>query len=213
MNLFNSLKLYAVTDSRFCINRSLEEITEEAILGGVTMVQLREKYLGYDEFLNKAISLKSLCDRYNVPLIINDNIEVALMSKACGLHIGQGDRSIVEARKILGNKVIIGVSAHCVEEAVEAERLGADYLGVGAVFSTSTKVDAVDVNINKLIDIIKSVDIPVVAIGGITSENLLFLKGSGIAGAAIISGIFGKDNIKEECRLLRAKLDEVVNIK
>ncbi|MEF9952817.1 MAG: thiamine phosphate synthase [Clostridium sp.] len=210
MNLLNSLKLYAVTDSSLCRNKTLEEMVEEAIIGGVTIIQLREKHLTHNDFLLRAKSIKGVCDKYNVPLIINDDIMVAKECAAAGVHIGQGDISCKDARKILGYNYYIGVSAHNIQEAREAENQGADYIGVGAVFTTKSKDDARSVAKDELINIINSVSIPVVAIGGINKGNIIELQHTGINGVAIISGIFGSDNITSESKEIKDILDKFI---
>lgn len=205
----SDLLLYAVTDRLWTKNKSLYEQAEEALSGGVTCMQLREKELAYDEFLNEAKSFASLCKRYSVPLIINDNIDVAVNCNADGLHIGQKDISCAEARRIIGDKMILGVSAQTAEQAVKAENDGADYLGVGAVFSTSTKLDADSVSFAELKKICESVAIPVIAIGGISENNIHLLKDSGICGVALVSAIFSKADIKNECIKLKHLSEEL----
>lgn len=191
-----SLLLYAITDSSWLNGKTLPEAVEEAILGGATFIQLREKNLNYEEFLKIAIEVKSVTDKYNIPFVINDNVDVAVQVDADGAHIGQSDEEINIAREKLGNKKIIGLSARTVEEAVKAEENGADYIGVGAIFNTSTKLDANTVSIETLKQICKTVKIPVVAIGGISKDNVHELMGTGIAGISVVSAIFAQDNIK-----------------
>lgn len=191
-----SLLLYAITDSSWLNGKTLPEAVEEAILGGATFIQLREKNLNYEEFLKIAIEVKSVTDKYNIPFVINDNVDVAVQVDADGAHIGQSDEEINIAREKLGNKKIIGLSARTVEEAVKAEENGADYIGVGAIFNTSTKHDANNVSIETLKQICKTVKIPVVAIGGISKDNVHELRGTGIAGISVVSAIFAQDNIK-----------------
>lgn len=198
----NYMRLYAVTDRTWLNGRTLESDIEKAILGGVTCVQLREKELDYNSFLKEAYVIKALCKKYNVPFFINDNVELAVVCGADGVHIGQHDMPVEKARKIIGDKMILGVSAQTVEEAVDAEKKGADCLGVGAVFSTSTKLDADSVSKETLKEICEAVSIPVVAIGGITDKNILELKGTGIAGIALVSAIFASSDIKSECEKL-----------
>ena len=188
------LRLYAVTDRRWLGDSTLEQQVEEALKGGATFVQLREKQLDKKSFYREAVSLKKLCRKYGVPFVIDDDVELALESGADGVHIGQSDMALLDAREKLGPEKMIGVSARTVEEALEAERNGADYLGVGAVFSTSTKPDAVDVSLETLRKICESVSIPVVAIGGIGTENLPKLAGTGIAGVAVVSALFAAEN-------------------
>ncbi len=197
----NSMCLYAVTDRTWLNGEKLKQQVEKAIEGGATIIQLREKELKFEDFLKEAIDIKEVCNRFNVPFIVNDDIEIAVKSNADGIHIGQEDISLIKARKIAENK-IIGVSVQTVEQAVEAEKNGADYLGVGAVFSTSTKLDASIVSIETLKNICKSVKIPVVAIGGISEKNIMKLKGTGIDGVAVVSAIFSKEDIKNAAQNL-----------
>lgn len=212
---FNSqnVLLYAVTDRAWTGNRPLINQIEKAIKGGVTCVQLREKELDENSFLKEAFDVKEICKKYKVPLIINDNVEIAIKVKADGVHIGQDDISVQQVRKMAGKDMIIGVSAHNVEEALEAERNGADYLGVGAVFSTATKSNAKKLPENVLKDICQSVSIPVVAIGGINKVNMMELAGSGIDGVALISAIFACEDIENECRELHSMVKKVVGLK
>ncbi|MFV0440019.1 MAG: thiamine phosphate synthase [Lachnospirales bacterium] len=199
----DTLLLYAVTDSKWATNIPLINQVEEALKGGVTCVQLREKDLGYAEFLEKAIAFNKLCTSYNIPLIINDNVEVAIESKAHGIHVGQMDMETENVRKKIGKDMILGVSVKTVEQAKLAERNGANYLGVGAVFSTTTKLDATIVDHDTLKEICNSVNIPVVAIGGIYKHNILELKGTKVDGVALVSAIFAKDSIEKECMELK----------
>ncbi len=202
--------LYAVTDRAWTGEKTLIEQVKEALDGGITFLQLREKELGEEEFLRAAKDMKALAAAYHVPFIINDNVELALAVGADGVHVGQEDMEAGKAREKLGPDKIIGVSAHSVEEAIEAEKNGADYLGTGAVFSTSTKGDAGALSMETLKAICSSVSIPVVAIGGIKEENILSLKGTGVAGAAIVSGIFAQKNIREACVRLHRLAKEMV---
>lgn len=202
-----TLLLYAVTDRRWTGEKTLSEQVEAALKGGVTCLQLREKTLDFRSFLDEALEIKKRCRRYGVPLIINDNLRVALEADAEGLHIGQNDMRVDEARKLLGEKKILGVSVQTLEQALFAEASGADYLGVGAVFSTSTKDDATCVSLETLRCIASSVSIPVCAIGGITKENLEKLAGTGIDGVALVSAIFASKDIEKTCRELRHLLE------
>ena len=197
------LRLYAVTDRAWLRGRTLFEQVEEALRGGATMVQLREKTLDEDAFLREAIALAKLCHRYGVPLLINDNVEIARRSGADGVHVGQEDMAAEEVRDILGSDMIVGVTAKTVEQALRAQDAGADYLGSGAVFGSSTKLNAKPMTRETLSAITRAVSIPVVAIGGIHSGNILELGGTGIVGVAVVSGIFAAENIEEECRRLR----------
>ncbi len=192
-----SLLLYAITDRTWLNGKTLPEAVEEAILGGVTFIQLREKNLSYGEFLKIAGEVKAVTDKYNVPFVINDNVDIAAAIDADGAHIGQSDEGIKTAREKLGSDKIIGLSAGTVEEAVKAEQSGADYIGVGAIFSTSTKLDADTVSLETLREICRAVNIPVVAIGGISKDNVLELTGTCIAGISVVSAIFAQDDIKD----------------
>lgn len=197
------LTLYAVTDRKWLKDgQTLAGQVEQAILGGVTVVQLREKHADMEAFLALAREVKSVTDRYQVPLIINDNLEVALAVDAAGIHVGQEDLAADAVRQKIGDKKVLGVSAQTVEQALAAERAGADYLGVGAVFPTSSKADAVEVDFATLQAICRAVQIPVVAIGGITADNMTNLQDSGIVGVAVISAIFGQPDVKAAAQRL-----------
>ncbi|HCX62642.1 MAG TPA: thiamine phosphate synthase [Clostridiales bacterium] len=191
-----ALLLYAITDRTWLKEKTLPEAVEEAILGGATFIQLREKNLGYEEFFKIAGEVKTVTDKYNIPFVINDNVDVAASIDADGVHIGQSDEEIKTAREKLGFNKIIGLSAVTVEDAIKAEQSGADYIGVGAVFNTSTKLDADTVLFETLKEICDAVSIPVVAIGGISKDNVLELIDTGIAGISVVSAIFAQDNIK-----------------
>lgn len=198
-----SMKLYAVTDRKWLKpGEKLVDKVEEALRGGVTFVQLREKNMGHDEFLAEALELQALCRRYQVPFVINDNVEIAMEIGADGVHVGQSDMEAGNVRELLGPDRIVGVSAQTVEQALLAQERGADYLGVGAVFPTSSKDDAVEVERETLEEICRRVDIPVVAIGGISRNNISELRGSGICGVALISAIFGSEDIEQASREL-----------
>lgn len=199
--------LYAITD-RKSDNFMLE--IEQALKGGITCLQLREKTLNYDDFLNLAISTKKLCDKYNVPLIINDNLDVAIKCGASGVHVGQSDMSANDIRK--KTDMLLGVTAKTVEQAILAQEQGADYIGVGAVFGSTTKLDAKPIDIHTLCTICQSVSIPVVAIGGISKHNILSLKNTGISGVALVSAIFSSNDIENECRQLLKLSKEVVKL-
>lgn len=205
-----TMLLYGVTDRGNLHGKTLLQQVEESLKGGVTLVQLREKHLSFQEFLEEAKEMKELCHKYGVPLLINDNVEICIESGADGVHVGQKDMEAGAVREKLGKDKIIGVSARTVEQARAAQNAGADYLGVGAVFSTSTKEDAKPLDHEILKAITKAVDIPVVAIGGISSENVLELKGIGIDGVAVVSAIYGKENPKEVAENLKALVSEVV---
>lgn len=197
MNTNIDFSLYLVTDRKCLKGRNLKKSVEEAILGGATLVQLREKNCDSLELFDIAKEIKNVTDKYNVPLIINDRIDIAMAVDAAGVHLGQSDIPCIVARKILGNSKIIGVSAHDINEALKAQKDGATYIGCGAVFSTSTKNDVTTLKIQELKKIKEKVDIPVVAIGGINEKNILKLKETNINGVAVVSAILGKDNIKE----------------
>lgn len=207
------LRLYAVTDRSWLRGRTLHEQVEEALVGGATLVQLREKELDEAAFLQEAIDLTKLCHRYGVPLLINDNIDIARRSGADGVHVGQSDMEASAVRSILGSDMIVGVTAKTVEQARRAQEAGADYLGSGAVFGSATKRNARPMSMDTLRSICQAVDIPVVAIGGIHRGNILELAGTGIAGAAVVSGIFAAEDISAECRELRVLVDRIIHSK
>ena len=207
----NDLLLYAVTDRHWLGGDPLEKHVKEALDGGATFVQLREKELDDKTFLDEAFELKALCEQYNVPFVVNDNVEIALKVNADGVHVGQSDMEALNVRALLGPDKIIGVSAHNVEEALLAEKHGADYLGVGAVFATSSKDDVDVLDHAMLREICEAVNIPVVAIGGISKENIMQLAKSGICGVAVISAIFAQKDIKAAANELRKLAHEMVN--
>lgn len=190
------LLLYAVTDRSWLHGQSLYDQVREALEGGTTMLQLREKELDYSRFLEEGLEIQKLCRSFHVPFIINDNVTLAKEIGADGVHVGQSDMAAGDVRALLGPDKILGVSAQTVEQAVLAEKSGADYLGVGAVFPTGSKADAVEVSHNTLREICSAVSIPVVAIGGITRDNISQLAGSGICGIAVISAIFAQADIR-----------------
>ena len=204
-----SLRLYAVTDRSGLHGETLYEQVEKALKGGVTLVQLREKELSEADFEQEAKELLELCHKYNVNLIINDNVALAAKVGADGVHIGQSDMGVEKARAILGKEKIIGVTAKTVEQAKAAEAAGADYLGSGAVFGTSTKKDAKPMDHALLQEICESVKIPVVAIGGIDGGNILLLKDRKMAGVAVVSGLFACEDIKKAAEDLREKADRI----
>ena len=206
------LLLYAVTDRHWLSGRSLRDVVEESLRGGVTMLQLREKTLAEPSFLAEARELQALCRDYHVPFIVNDNVDIALAMDADGVHVGQSDMEALDVRRKLGPDKIIGVSAQTVEQALLAEKHGADYLGVGAVFPTGSKDDADDVSYDTLKAICRAVSIPVVAIGGICLDNIGRLSGSHAAGAAIVSGIFGAPNIRETTEKLVKAMEEITRL-
>lgn len=206
----DAMLLYAVTDRSWVGTQSLMEQVECALKGGATCIQLREKHLSDADFLVEALEMKALCHKYHVPFLINDNVEVAIQSGADGVHVGQSDMEAGNVRALLGKDKIIGVSARTVEQALAAEAAGADYLGVGAVFSTTTKLDAREVPHDELKAICQAVKIPVVAIGGIKKSNILELSGSGVDGVALVSAIFGAEDIEAECKELSALSAQMV---
>ena len=202
--------LYGITDRAWLNGRSLSEVVEESLKGGVTILQIREKDLNEDEFLKESKKIKALCKLYKVPLIINDNVRIAKEIDADGVHLGQGDMEITKAREILGRDKIIGITAKTVEQAVIAEKNGADYLGSGAIYATGTKADAKRLSVESLREICDSVDIPVVAIGGLTYDNIDILEGSGIDGIAVVSAIYASSNITETTRDLKEKVKSLL---
>ncbi len=212
MKLENKTMLvYAVTDRTWLNGSTLEQQVEQAIKGGATLIQLREKELSYTAFLEQAIQLKKVTDKYHIPLIINDNVDVAKVVNAEGVHVGQKDMEAGAVRQKLGENKIIGVSVQTVEQALLAQKQGADYLGVGAVFSTSTKLDASEVSFETLQKICDAVSIPVVAIGGINAQNIMQLKNSGINGVAVVSAIFAQKDIIQATKELTNLAKQIVS--
>ena len=199
--------LYAVTDRHWLNGESLYSQVEKALKGGATFIQLREKNLGEEEFLAEAKEIARLCKSYHVPFVINDNVEIAKKVDADGVHVGQSDMEALDVRKTLGEDKIIGVTAKTVEQALKAQAHGADYLGVGAVFGTTSKADATTLDHKVLKEICETVDIPVVAIGGITEENVTELAGNGICGVAVISAVFGQPDIEQATKELKEKVE------
>jgi len=204
--------LYAVTDRAWTGKQTLYEQVEAALKGGVTCVQLREKELDETAFLQEAKELCALCRRYGVPFLVNDNVEIAIACGADGIHVGQEDLAAGEVRCRVGENMILGGSVHTVEEACQAVRDGADYLGLGAVFPTSTKTDVEQMPNETLRAICDAVDVPIVAIGGINRGNILRLAGSGVDGVALVSAIFSAEDIEGACRELRALSEKMVNV-
>ena len=204
------LRLYAVTDRSWVGRQSFLEQVEAALRGGATCIQLREKELDREAFLAEAKEIKVLCARYHVPFIINDNVELALEVDADGVHVGQEDMDARDVRSLIGNDKILGVTAKTVEQALCAQQAGADYLGSGAVFGSATKTNAKPMSRELLQTICQSVIIPVVAIGGIHKGNINTLAGTGIQGAAVVSGIFAAADIEAECRILREEIAKIV---
>lgn len=202
------LTLYAVTDRSWLHGRTLAEVVEEVILGGATMVQLREKDKTPDEILASAREISPVCKKYGVPFIMNDSIELARAAGADGVHLGQSDVPGDNVRELAGD-LILGLSANTVESAGRAQALGADYLGVGAVFGTTTKHDARHLSPEALREITSAVDVPVVAIGGISADNILQLTGCGMQGAAVVSALFAQDDPRQAARDLRDKAERM----
>lgn len=206
----DNMRLYAVTDRAWTGETTLQEQVEQALKGGVTCLQLREKDLDASAFLEEADAIRELCHQYCVPFIVNDSLDIALASQADGIHVGQDDLPAAEIRKRAGKDLIVEVSVHNVQEALQAVRDGADYLGVGAMFSTSTKADAQVLPLDTLRDICDAVDVPVVAIGGIHTGNISDLAGTGVDGVALVSAIFGAADIEKACRELRNLSEQMV---
>ena len=204
------LLLYAVTDRAWLGDKTLSWQVEESLKGGATMIQLREKHLDHENFLKEAKEIKELCRKYQVPFLINDDVDLAVEVDADGVHVGQHDMEAGEVRKKIGPNRILGVSAQTVEQALLAQQAGADYLGVGAVFPTGTKDDADAVSIQTLGEICRAVNIPVVAIGGIGQHNVMQLAGSGICGIAVVSAIYAQTDIQNAASTLHALAKEMV---
>ena len=188
--------LYLVTDRQLMSCDSLTEAVEQAILGGCTMIQLREKELSSLEFYNQAVAVKQVTDKYHIPLIINDRIDIAMAVQATGVHIGQHDLPAAAVRKVIGENMLLGVSASSIAEAIQAQQDGADYLGVGAMFPTGTKTDADSVSMEELQKIRTAVSLPIVVIGGISKGNAGRFKPMGIDGLAVVSAIIAQSDIK-----------------
>lgn len=219
-NLRRDLLLYAITDRSWLGGRSLESVVQQAILGGASFIQFREKKIregnsidknsAEEKIIEDALAIKNICAECNVPFVVNDDVLLAKKIDADGAHIGQGDMPLEKAREILGEKKIIGVSAQNVEQAISAQRRGADYLGVGAIFQTQSKGDAESVSIDTLRAICAAVEIPVVAIGGINCDNIPRLEKSGIAGVSVISAIFAADDICSAATALKERVLKIV---
>lgn len=208
--LEESLLLYAVTDRHWLDGRTLYDVVRDSLDGGVTFLQLREKELDDETFLEEAVKLQEMAREYNVPFVINDNVDIAVKMDADGVHVGQSDMEAGNVRALIGPDKILGVSAQTVEQALLAQEKGADYLGVGAVFPTGSKDDADEVSFETLKEICDAVSIPVVAIGGITYENTPELKGSGICGIAVISAIYAQSDIKAASEQLKAVTQQMI---
>ena len=198
------LQLYAVTDRQWLQKgQSLADVVEAAILGGATLIQLREKTMDDERFICEAMEVKKVTDAYGIPLIINDNLKVCLACDAAGVHVGQDDLRAEKVREMLGPDKIIGVTAKTVEQAKAAVRQGADYLGSGAMFGSSTKSEARPMTLDEFKEIRRSVSVPIVLIGGIDAENIRELKGSGAQGVAVVSGIFAQPDVEAAARKLK----------
>lgn len=210
--LAQSLLLYAVTDRHWLGDRTLYDVVRESLEGGVTFLQLREKDLDDENFYREAVRLQEMAREYEVPFVVNDNVDIAVRMDADGVHVGQSDMEAGDVRALIGPDKILGVSAQTVEQAVLAEKRGADYLGVGAVFPTGSKDDAVEVSHETLKAICEAVSIPVVAIGGITVNNTPELAGSGICGIAVISAIYGQKDIYQATVSLKKVTEEMVGV-
>ena len=206
------LLLYAVTDRYWLNGRTLKEVIKESLDGGITFLQLREKMLDEDTFLEEARELQEISREYGVPFVVNDNVDIAIAMDADGVHVGQNDMEAGNVREKLGPDKVIGVSAQTVEQAILAEKRGADYLGVGAVFPTGSKDDADNVSYDTLKAICEAVSIPVIAIGGITEQNVLELAGSGICGIAVISAIYAQKNIRQSTENLKTAVEQMVKL-
>ena len=210
--LAKSLLLYAVTDRHWLTDKTLYDVVRESLDGGVTFLQLREKDLDDEHFYQEAVRLQEMAREYGVPFVVNDNVDIAVRMNADGVHVGQSDMEAGDVRALIGPDKILGVSAQTVEQAVLAEKRGADYLGVGAVFPTGSKDDAEEVSYETLKAICEAVSIPVVAIGGITINNTHELAGSGICGIAVISAIYGQKDIYEATVSLKKVTEEMVMV-
>lgn len=202
----DSLLLYAVTDRSHIGKKSLSQKVQEVIEGGATFIQLREKNLNQADLLLEAKEIQALCKKAHIPFVINDDVQLAKKIDADGVHVGQEDMEAARARELLGPDKIVGVSAQTVQQALLAEKMGADYLGVGAVFPTNSKDDAEDVSFETLKAICEAVKIPVIAIGGIHKDNVLQLKGSGIVGVAVISALFSQEDSCQATQELKEKV-------
>ncbi len=204
------MALYAVTDRSWLGERTLAQVVEQVLRGGATFLQLREKKLDRTAILAEAREIKAIAARYHVPFVINDRVDIALACDADGVHVGQSDLMGRDVRALIGPDKILGITANTVELAVAAERAGADYIGAGAVFGTTTKGDAKNLSLDTLKAICQAVSIPVVAIGGINVGNLPRLTGTGAAGAAVVSALFAQQDPEEAARTLRALADQMV---
>ena len=207
----STLKLYAITDRRWLKGMTLSEAVEEAILGGATFVQLREKHLSEEDFRREALEMQTVCWKHHVPFVLDDNVALAKEIDADGVHVGQEDMPAYEVRKLLGPDKIVGVTAKTVEAALKAEKDGADYLGVGAIFETHSHEHPVHTSVETLEAIARAVSIPIIAIGGIKVDNMQILSVTDIAGIAVISAIFADPNPRAAAAALRAQIDTIVS--
>lgn len=207
-----TLLLYAVTDRTWLNGKTLAEQVEESLRGGVTMVQLREKELDREHMRAEGLELKKICRRYGVPLLINDDVQLAWEINAAGVHVGQDDMEAARAREILGPDKIVGVSAHTVEEALAAQEAGADYLGLGAAFPTGTKTDVDVMSEEVMREICERVNIPCVAIGGIGPDTVLKLTGRGLAGISVVSAIYARDDVQSASAELRSLAERMTGV-
>ena len=203
------MRLYAITDSRWCTDESLEEKVSKALEAGATFLQLRDKNASHEERVSMARRLKAIALRYNIPVVVNDDVLAAVEADADGVHIGQSDMEYSKARQLLGPEKIIGMTTKTVEQAIKAQTLGADYVGAGAVFTTDTKTDTRTMSKEMLTSITEAVDIPVVAIGGINYDNMDYVKDCGVAGVAVVSAIFAASDVSQAAGQLRKKADEL----
>jgi thiamine-phosphate pyrophosphorylase len=201
--------IYLVTDRDLMSTKTLEEAVEQAIIGGCTLVQLREKDCSSLDFFNTAAKIKEITDKYNVPLLINDRLDIALAVDAAGVHVGQSDLPVSVVRKIIGEDKIIGISAGTLEEALQGQKDGADYLGVGAMYATGTKKDANPTSMEELKKIRENVSLPIVVIGGINEERVRDFKDTGIDGLAIVSAIIAQEDIAEAAKKIKSDFQEI----
>ena len=205
-----SMLVYAITDRHWTGMQTLEQQVDDVLKNGATFLQIREKNMPHDELVKEAVHIKEIAAKYNVPVVIDDDIYAVMESGVDGVHIGQNDMDYVEARKLLGDNKIIGMTAPSVTLAKKAEELGADYIGAGAVFGTSTKTNVSAMSYDILKDICSAVSIPVVAIGGINENNIPLLKGSGIDGTALVSAVFSAEDIEKKCIELKAVIEDTI---
>ena len=210
--LAESLLLYAVTDRHWLGERSLYDVVRESLDGGVTFLQLREKDLDDANFFEEAVRLQQMAAEYGIPFVVNDNVDIALRMNADGVHVGQSDMEAGNVRALIGPDKILGVSAKTVDQALLAQSRGADYLGVGAVFSTSTKPGAIGCDLKTIGEITKAVDIPCIAIGGVNESNIDQLTGHGLYGVAVVSAIFAQDDVKKAAASLLERTRKALDL-